>query len=185
MNLEDRITSRPSHPILLHAVGQGALGIEIREHDSYIQSLIDPLTHQPSLLSCLAERSLMRKLEGGCSVPIGVETEFTEDGGRLIMRASVSSVDGVEQVAAADEAHGVVDVKSAEDVGLTMAKKLLDGGAGKILSHIVRAKETSAQAAEVSRLEQVQKDEMQDMVELLHPHGDSVVGADSMGGAAA
>ena len=63
---------------MLHAVGQGALGIQIREGDKRIVDLLAPLNcHKTSLAVC-AERSLMRTLEGGCSVPIGVETEWTD-----------------------------------------------------------------------------------------------------------
>ena len=45
MDLSHRITAQPSHPIILHAVGQGALGIEIRENDPEIQSIVDTITH--------------------------------------------------------------------------------------------------------------------------------------------
>ena len=64
---------------MLHAVGQGGLGVEIREGDSRIQELVGKLSEKRSWLMGLAERSLMRTLEGGCSVPIGVETEWLEE----------------------------------------------------------------------------------------------------------
>ena len=59
------------------AVGQGSLGIEVRRDDDGIIDLVSVLTHKPSLLSCLAERSLLKTLEGGCSVPIAVHTQYT------------------------------------------------------------------------------------------------------------
>ena len=104
----------------------------------------------------------MRSLEGGCSVPIGVETELV--GHRLMMRASVSSVDGKRHVAAEETAEDVVDVVSAEEFGRAVAGRLLEGGAGDILKDIVRAKETSAQAAEVSRKEE----KLVDAIEAVH-----------------
>jgi hydroxymethylbilane synthase len=67
---------------LLHAVGQGALAVEVRAGDARVRELVRPLVHVPTMLACLAERSLMRTLEGGCSVPIGVETEWADDGRR-------------------------------------------------------------------------------------------------------
>lgn len=73
---------------MLHAVGQGALGIEIRKGDTRIQKLLSRIGCEKTTRQALAERSLMRTLEGGCSVPIGVETEWikksefiTEGGG--------------------------------------------------------------------------------------------------------
>ena len=64
---------------MLHAVGQGALGIEIREGDERVIELLRPIEHSQTSLACYAERSLLRTLEGGCSVPIGVETEWVGD----------------------------------------------------------------------------------------------------------
>jgi porphobilinogen deaminase len=77
LDLGDRITqfldSKTPGGGVLHAVGQGALEIEIREGDQRIIDLLRPLADMDATLACLAERSLMRTLEGGCSVPIGVE----------------------------------------------------------------------------------------------------------------
>lgn len=61
---------------MLHAVGQGALGIEIRKEDTRIKDLLSRIGCERTTRQTLAERSLMRTLEGGCSVPIGVETEW-------------------------------------------------------------------------------------------------------------
>ncbi|KXS96005.1 hypothetical protein AC578_3912 [Pseudocercospora eumusae] len=61
---------------MLHAVGQGALGIETRQGDERTQELLSKIGDQKTWLQALAERALMRTLEGGCSVPIGVETEW-------------------------------------------------------------------------------------------------------------
>lgn len=63
---------------MLHAVGQGALGIEIRKDDSRVQELLSRIGCEKTTRQTLAERSLMRTLEGGCSVPIGVETEWVK-----------------------------------------------------------------------------------------------------------
>ena len=78
MNLQHRITSDIVPPHLYHAVGQGALGIEIRSDDEDAKRLLNSLRHLPTEMRCRAERSCLRVLEGGCSVPVGVETIFTE-----------------------------------------------------------------------------------------------------------
>jgi hydroxymethylbilane synthase len=58
--------------------GQDALGLGIRKGDAKIRALLDQLADHKSTLACLAEQSLMQTLEGGCSVPIGVETEWIQ-----------------------------------------------------------------------------------------------------------
>lgn len=81
---------------ILHAVGQGALGLEVRRGDAAVLGLVNRLGDRKSTLACLAERALMRALEGGCSVPIGVETEWVGQDNSvnlLRMRAIVVSLD--------------------------------------------------------------------------------------------
>lgn len=63
---------------MLHAVGQGALGIETRKGDTRVEKLLSRIGCDRTARQALAERSLMRTLEGGCSVPIGVETEWVK-----------------------------------------------------------------------------------------------------------
>lgn len=79
---------------MLHAVGQGALGIEAREGDERTAELLKPLICEHTSLACLAERSLMRTLEGGCSVPIGVETEWVKKGSNGSSSNGTASHDG-------------------------------------------------------------------------------------------
>lgn len=127
---------------ILHAVGQGALGVEIRQGDHKVQGLLSKLGDRPTTLACLAERSLMRTLEGGCSVPIGVETEWAGEPGRnlLKMRAVVVSLDGKDSVDAEIECK-VESEDEADEFGRTMAKQLVDRGAGKILEKITLNRE--------------------------------------------
>jgi len=80
-----------------HAVGQGDLGLEIRKGDAKMRALLDQLADHKSTLACLAERSLMQTLEGGCSVPTGVETEWIQPD-QLRMTAIVVSLDGSRSV---------------------------------------------------------------------------------------
>lgn len=119
---------------LLYAVGQGALAIEIRDGDEKMAALLAPLVDQQVTYACLAERSLMRTLEGGCSVPIGVETEWVEKG-KLLMKAIVVSLDGSEAVYV-EKLDEVLSEESAEEIGWKVAGELVEKGAGKILEAI-------------------------------------------------
>ncbi|KAK6438744.1 porphobilinogen deaminase [Oleoguttula sp. CCFEE 5521] len=86
LGLTDRITSYLSKDNggMLHAVGQGGLGIEIREGDTRIEEVLKPIICERSMRAALVERSLMRTLEGGCSVPIGIETKWVSKKHSLI-----------------------------------------------------------------------------------------------------
>jgi len=59
----------------MYAISQGAMAVECRSFDLETLELLRPLTDRASLLRCLAERALLRTLEGGCSVPIAVHTQ--------------------------------------------------------------------------------------------------------------
>jgi hydroxymethylbilane synthase len=119
---------------LLHAVGQGALAIEVREGDERVMGLLSGLINQESTLAGTAERSLMRTLEGGCSVPIGVETTWIETG-KLLMKAIVVSLDGTESVES-ERLDEILTVKDADEFGRTLAKDLVEKGASNILQAI-------------------------------------------------
>ncbi|CAG8361429.1 unnamed protein product [Penicillium nalgiovense] len=99
-----------------------------------MQELLEQLADNKSTLACLAERSLMRTLEGGCSVPIGVETEWIQSD-NLKMTALVVSVDGSESVEDSLEAR-VQTVYEATALGKEMAARLIKAGAEAILKDI-------------------------------------------------
>lgn len=150
MELNHRSTCLLSSPTLLHAVGQGSLGIEIRSGDEKTMKLLKPLNHRESRLRCLAERSLMRALEGGCSVPIGVETSLEKGGKSLKLKAVVVTVDGENAI------NGEADVDfedededaAAEKLGTQVAKDMLARGAQKLLDAIRFQKEEHLEKGE-------------------------------------
>lgn len=119
---------------IFHAVGQGALGLEIRKGDTKMQELLSQLADHKSALACLAERSLMRTLEGGCSVPIGVETKWIGSD-TLRMSAIVVSLDGSQSVQDAVEVR-LQTVDEAESMGQELAARLVKAGAEAILKDI-------------------------------------------------
>ncbi|KAJ3195421.1 hypothetical protein HK101_000263 [Irineochytrium annulatum] len=104
MGWKDRISQVLPPETILHAVGQGALAVEVREDDAITNSIVGVLDHWETRVRCSAERAFMRALEGGCSVPLGVWTEFAAGGdgskkGRtLVLRGCVTSLDGSKDV---------------------------------------------------------------------------------------
>lgn len=147
LDLQDRITAYldSQNAGMLYAVGQGALGIEVRKDDRLVLDMLSGIGHQETTLACLAERSLLRTLEGGCSAPLGVESEWVRDAdgsSKLRMRSVVVSVDGSESSEV--EVDGSVDTpQAAEEFGVTVANALVAKGAGKILEEIQRNKQAS------------------------------------------
>ncbi|UPL04250.1 hypothetical protein LCI18_015184 [Fusarium solani-melongenae] len=121
---------------IYHAVGQGALGLEIRKGDTQTLELLNQLVDQKSTLACLAERALLRTLEGGCTVPIGVETEWVDESQLLLrIRAIVVSLDGSQSVQDTIDAT-VQNDDEATALGQELATKLVEGGASEILKEI-------------------------------------------------
>lgn len=127
---------------MMHAVGQGALGIEIRASDAATRDIVRQLNCGATEVRCVAERAFMRKLEGGCSVPLGVFSSF--ENGMLELEGSVTSPDGSVHLRTLDRLE--VDVESntgllgAERLGIRVAESLIEKGASKILDAIKGSK---------------------------------------------
>ncbi len=119
--------------ISLHAVGQGALGIECVSGQQEVLDILKTLEHESTSKRCLAERSFLRELEGGCQVPIGVRTEINND--ELILEGMVASLDGKRLIR--DIKKG--SVSSAERIGIDLANELKGRGAGEILEEIFKS----------------------------------------------
>lgn len=130
LDMRDRIHQILSADISLHAVGQGALGIECRAGDTEILSLIKVLEHRQTAQRCYAERAFLRELEGGCQVPIGVNT--TLEGDTLTLSGVVASVDGQQLIK--DTVTGAP--ADAENIGIELANRLRSQGAQQILDEI-------------------------------------------------
>jgi hydroxymethylbilane synthase len=130
LGMSDRVHQILPKEISLHAVGQGALGIECRADDSELLSLLKAIEHSETRDRCLAERSFLRSLEGGCQVPIGVNTEIS--GENLTLTGIVASIDGQKLVkdTVTGKAH------NAEALGTELAGLLRQQGAQEILSEI-------------------------------------------------
>jgi hydroxymethylbilane synthase len=130
LGMGDRIHQILPPEVSLHAVGQGALGIECRADDIEVLSLLQALEHKPTAQCCYAERAFLRELEGGCQVPIGVNTAL--DGDFLTLTGIVASLDGQKLV------KGTVtgDPDDADKLGTDLAKRLRQEGAQEILDEI-------------------------------------------------
>jgi hydroxymethylbilane synthase len=118
------------------APGQGIIAVEIRRGDQRVQELVARIDDSASAAMLITERAVVRRLGGGCQMPIGAFAEIHDQSIRV--RAIVISVDGAD--AARAEAEGSLD--SPDDVGVRVAEALLDQGAQEILDAVQRAEAT-------------------------------------------
>ena len=132
LGFAERIHQEISSEISLHAVGQGALGIECKANNEEVLNLIKVLSHEATSKACLAERAFLRELEGGCQVPIGVNSSIKND--HVSLTGMVASIDGKNLIK--DISQGPID--KPEQVGIDLAKKLINQGADKILAEIFK-----------------------------------------------
>ncbi|MCE5203392.1 MAG: hydroxymethylbilane synthase [Coriobacteriales bacterium] len=130
MGWADRITSYVPTEQMVSAVGQGAIGIEIREDDEWLLRVMERIGHPETMECVTAERVVMRLLEGGCQVPIGAYCRY--EGDRLVMDAMVGAIDGSRVIRQYLEG----DPGDPEALGEAMVARLLDLGAGDILASI-------------------------------------------------
>jgi hydroxymethylbilane synthase len=128
--MSDRIHQIIPAEISLHAVGQGALGIECREGDPEVLTVIKALEDPETRDRCYAERAFLRELEGGCQVPIGVNTSITGD--VLTLTGMVASLDGSKLIKDIISSNR----NNAEELGRDLANRLREEGAGEILAEI-------------------------------------------------
>jgi len=126
----ERITEYLSPEISLPAIGQGALGIETRIDDKEINELTAFFDHPATSISVRAERALLKKLEGGCQVPIAAYGEVKNNQLKLI--GLVASIDGKRIIK--DSITGQID--RAEAIGIELAERLLSMGAWDILKEV-------------------------------------------------
>lgn len=132
LEMQPRIASYIEPEQSLPAVGQGAVGIECRLDDQQTIDLLQPLEHKLTRQRVTAERAMNLALQGGCQVPIGSYSIFK--GEQLYLRGLVGSVDGSQIIR--KEITGKPE--DAEQMGLTLAKQLLDCGAKEILAEVYR-----------------------------------------------
>ena len=116
--------------VMVPAVGQGAIALEIRDNDPEMASLIEGINHSETFIAIKAERVFLRSLEGGCQIPIGCFSQL--NGGRYKISGFVSNLDGTEILK--DSLEG--EIEFAEKIALLLAQRFLDKGAREIIQNI-------------------------------------------------
>lgn len=130
MGWAEEVTEYLPVNVSLPAIGQGALGLEGRAEDGFVQMLVSALDHPPTRAAVTAERAFLERLGGGCQVPIAAHATLA--GGRLCLDGLIASVDGRRLVR--DQVEG--SAIEARELGQRLAEQLLRRGGEAILTEI-------------------------------------------------
>ena len=127
LGLQDRIALRIPVDHMVPAVGQGAIAMETRSDDDFAVETTSRLDHRETRLACLAERSFLRALGGGCQLPIAGHARF--EGELLQLEGLVALPDGTKRLQ--DSLSGPPE--QAEAIGASLGAKLMEQGAATLL----------------------------------------------------
>ena len=137
LGLENKITEIIHTGISLPAIGQGALGIETRMDDEETEERIRFLNDPSSAIVISAERAFLKKLGGGCQVPIAAFGQIV--GSTLQIDGIVGTIDGKRLI----HHHVEGTIEEAESLGIELANFLLNKGAEEILEEVYKRSETT------------------------------------------
>lgn len=127
LNLDAHIAQIIPFEIMLPAVGQGAMAVEIRESDSELKEILQVFDDEETRLCATAERAFLRTLEGGCQVPIGANAVLQRD--KIHLEGFVGSLDGKMNLR--EKMTG--NKSEAERLGTNLGRILIKQGANEIL----------------------------------------------------
>jgi hydroxymethylbilane synthase len=127
LGLEDRISALLEFDQMLPAPGQGALAIETRIDDPKIEEIADALNHPGTEITVLAERNFLKRMGGGCNVPVAAYARLQKN--RISLDGLVASPDG-QSVIRDSIQH---DIRLTEDAVAALADRILSRGGREIL----------------------------------------------------
>lgn len=130
LNLDERITEIIDTEIMVPAVSQGAIGIEIRENDDAVEAVMKNINHEETMLVTTAERAFLKSMEGGCQIPIGCYS--TIEGSTYTITGLVADLKGEKVIRITQS--GAFD--EAVKIALEVSKKMIAKGASEILENI-------------------------------------------------
>jgi hydroxymethylbilane synthase len=132
LDMADRVRSSIPATTCLPAVGQGAVGIEIREDDTELAELLAPLNDDRTQCCVLAERAMSRELQGNCQVPVAGYAVL--EAGELVLTGVVADLEGVRNL----RVTRIGSSEEPEALGVQVAAELIGKGADEILASILR-----------------------------------------------
>lgn len=127
LGLDHYISEILEPEVLIPAVSQGVIAVEVLSENARINQLVAQINHIPTWKVILAERAFMRTLQGGCQVPVGCYSKV--EGGQLLITGFVASLDGQRHLL--ETMVGSIDM--SEDLGVQLANKIIGLGGNELL----------------------------------------------------
>ena len=134
LGLAETVAEYIAPEIMLPAVAQGALCIETRSDDTETRSIVSVLHHEKTAAAITAERAFLKRLEGGCQVPIAALAEIDDTASSLTITGLVSEVDGSKRFKETLSSP----VADAVETGTRLADNLIEKGAGEIIERLIK-----------------------------------------------
>lgn len=130
LEMGDYISELIDADVMIPACSQGAIAIEIRENDSFIESILSKINDTETMITTSAERAFLKTLEGGCQIPVGSYSYIKDK--QFYITGFISSIDGSKFLK--ESAAGPVE--HAVEISINLAKKLYNLGGKEILESI-------------------------------------------------
>tara|TARA_B100001057_G_scaffold414258_1_gene431268 strand:- start:5352 stop:6275 length:924 start_codon:yes stop_codon:yes gene_type:complete len=132
LGLQNKITHTFDMDEMICAPGQGTIALEIRDEDKTIQKIISSVNHLETSICVNVERSFLKKLEGGCTAPIGAYAKL--ENGKVLLKGIISSLNGKKHITN----QALSEYNNSNKLGIKLAKKMLLDGGDEILSEVRR-----------------------------------------------
>lgn len=132
MGLESNVTETIPEEIMIPAIGQGAIGIETRLDDDFINEIIKPLNHQETSICVLSERAFLSVIGGGCQVPLACHAKLLKNKQLKIIAMIGDPYCEMPMIKGNKEGR----IKDAQKLGKELAEELLLIGGRDILRKV-------------------------------------------------
>jgi len=130
LGLDEYIRDILDPSVMIPAVSQGAIAMQIREDDDFTKEIISGVNHRLTYICTQAERTFLRQLEGGCQIPIGCFSSVCN--GEITLSGFVSDIQGSNAILLSKSGP----LARSEEVAYGLATDYLEAGAGQIIEQI-------------------------------------------------
>ncbi|PMP71938.1 MAG: hydroxymethylbilane synthase [Thermodesulfovibrio aggregans] len=136
MGFEHMVTEPLSEDLMIPAVGQGAIGIETRIDDDFVNEIIKPLNHEETAICVLAERAFLSVVGGGCQVPLACHARIEKLQSSALSLKITAMIGDPEGKMPIIRGFRQGNMSQAQNLGVELAKELLERGGSRILEKI-------------------------------------------------
>ena len=130
LGFQDRITYIFDNEEMICAPGQGTIALESREEDKEIKKIVNSINHKKTSICVDIERSFLKRLEGGCTAPIGAYAQIVDD--KVLLKGIISSLNGKKHITN----QSLSEYTNLHKIGIELANKMLLDGGDEILSEV-------------------------------------------------